>query len=290
MAPDELFSLPFSTPALDRAGDRRKDAKWLAEAAADPSSLVLVLRDGATVPIQGGGLLWSPAGAVVDTSPQDWIFLGIDDAGRALFASEGAPKESVTYATLRDLGPTLGLQDADAAVEAVALYTWHRRHHFCAMCGAPTAPAEGGHTRHCESCGTDHFPRTDPAVIMLVSDGDRCVLGRRIGAPEGRWSTLAGFVEPGETPEGAVAREVHEEVGLDVVSVRYRGAQPWPFPSSLMLAYEATAAHGPLVINDEHHEVRWFTRGELATGMADGSLTLPGPVSAGHALIRSWLA
>jgi NAD+ diphosphatase len=183
----------------------------------------------------------------------------------------------------------LPAEEADAAIEAVALYTWHRRHPYCSMCGAPSAPAEGGHTRHCDACGTDHFPRTDPAVIMLVSDGDRCVLGRRVGAPEGRWSTLAGFVEPGETPEGAVRREVFEEVGILVDSVRYRGAQPWPFPSSLMLAYEAHAPFGELRGNDEHHEVRWFTKAELAEGMESGSLTLPGPVSAGHALIRSFL-
>jgi NAD+ diphosphatase len=125
---------------------------------------------------------------------------------------------------------------------------------------------------------------------MLVSDGERCVLGRRIGAPEGRWSTLAGFVEPGETPEGAVVREVYEEVGINVSAVRYRGAQPWPFPSSLMLAYEASAAYAPLQGNDEHHEVRWFTREEVAAGITGHSLTLPGPVSAGHALIRSWLS
>jgi NAD+ diphosphatase len=126
-------------------------------------------------------------------------------------------------------------------------------------------------------------------VIMLVTDGERCVLGRRTGAPQGRWSTLAGFVEAGESLEAAVAREVHEEVGLTVQSTRYRGSQPWPFPASLMVAFEADAIHAPLTINGEHLDVRWFTRDEIATSLATGEMTVPGPISAGGFLIRSWL-
>jgi NAD+ diphosphatase len=124
---------------------------------------------------------------------------------------------------------------------------------------------------------------------MLVTDGERCVLGRRAGAPQGRWSTLAGFVEPGESLESAVAREVFEEVGLVVHSTRYRGSQPWPFPASLMVAFEADAEYGPLTLNDEHHDVRWFTRAEVASAIATGEMTVPGPISAGSFLIRTWL-
>jgi NAD+ diphosphatase len=124
---------------------------------------------------------------------------------------------------------------------------------------------------------------------MLVTDGERCVLGRRAGAPASRWSTLAGFVEPGESLESAVAREVLEEVGLVVHATRYRGSQPWPFPASLMVAFEADATYGPLSINDEHHDVRWFTRDEVASAIAAGEMTVPGPISAGSFLIRSWL-
>ena len=290
---DELFQLPFSARGIDRAGERRRDHEFLAAALAAPTSRLLVLHDGSTVPVdEANQLVWnSPSGYPA----AELTFLGLDSSGDALFstaggAPEGDRPDGAHYAALRDVGPTFSEEEQAATVEAVALLTWHERHPFCARCGSPTRIADAGHVRHCDACGTDHFPRTDPAVIMLVTDGeDRCVLGRRIGAAEGRWSTLAGFVEPGESPEVAVAREVQEEVGLDVLAVTYRGAQPWPFPSSLMLAYDAVAGYQSLGLNDEHHEVRWFTRDEVSAGLAGQWLTLPGPVSAGRALIRSWL-
>ncbi|HVB05177.1 MAG TPA: NAD(+) diphosphatase [Acidimicrobiales bacterium] len=292
---DELFQLPFSGHTLDRAGERRKDEAFLATAAAAPQGRVLWLRDGATIPVDGdGALVWAPSAPALEAG-HTLTFLGVNAAGGALFAAsvtdaeEALTDDGPSYAAMREVGPSLAAADGEAAVEALALYTWHERHPFCPRCGGATHPTEGGHVRRCASCASDHFPRSDPAVIMLVSDGERCVLGRRIGAAEGRWSTLAGFVDAGESPEAAVAREVEEEVGLRVSAVRYRGSQPWPFPSSLMLAYEATAAYAPLVGNDEHHEVRWFTREEVASGMTGRTMTLPGPVSAGHALIRSWL-
>jgi NAD+ diphosphatase len=292
---DELLPLPFSGHTLDRAGEHRKDGAFLAAAAAAPEGRVLLLRDGATVPTDGeGSLVWSPSAAALDDGLA-LTFLGMNPDGGALFsaalvdAEEALTDDGPVYAAMREVGPTLPAADGEAAVEALALYTWHERHPFCPRCGGATSPSDGGHVRRCGACATDHFPRSDPAVIMLVSDGERCVLGRRIGAAEGRWSTLAGFVDAGESPEAAVAREVYEEVGLRVSAVRYRGSQPWPFPASLMLAYEASAPYGPLVGNDEHHEVRWFTREEVASGMTGRTMTFPGPVSAGHALIRDWL-
>jgi len=282
--------LPFSTVSLDRASERRRDEGWLRQAREDPTSLVLVLQEGVQVPVQlDGGLAWMPLEAAAEDDPE-LIFLGLDEKERALFAWDAAAAPAgVAYANLREVGVALPETDAAAALEAVAIAAWHRRHRHCAACGALTVPEDAGHLRRCPECGAGHFPRLDPAVIMLVSDGESCVLGRRAGAPANRWSTLAGYVEPGESPEAAVAREVYEEVGLEIGAVRYRGSQPWPFPSSLMLAFDADAEQAPLRINDEHQEVRWFARAELAAGIAEGSIATPGAISAGGYLIRSWL-
>jgi NAD+ diphosphatase len=219
------------------------------------------------------------------------IFLGIDEKGRALFALETGDRFPATdFLPFRQIGGELKLPEAAAALEAVGLTEWHRRHPFCARCGAPTEPTEGGHRRGCPRCGASHFPRMDPAVIMLVCNGDRCVLARRVNSPEGRWSTLAGYVEPGESLEAAVAREVHEEVALAVRAVRYRGSQPWPFPSSLMLAFEAEVEPDePVVDGREIGEARWFTRAELFEGIESAAIAIPGPIAASNFLIRSWL-
>ena len=290
MSPDSAPPiLPFSATSLDRASERRQDEEWLSAARADPTSRLLVLQEGVEVPVHvDGSLAWLP----LDVAGEDGqlIFLGVDEKERALFAWDAtAVPDSLSYANLREVGVTLPELDAAAALEAVAIAAWHRRHLHCAVCGVPTNPENAGHTRRCPACGAAHFPRLDPAVIMLVSDGESCVLGRRANAPANRWSTLAGYVEPGESPEAAVAREVYEEVGLRVGAVRYRGSQPWPFPASLMLAFDADAERAPLRINDEHQEVRWFGRAELAAGIADGSIATPGAISAGGYLIRSWL-
>ena len=183
------------------------------------------------------------------------------------------------------------LADAEAAalLHATGVIAWHRRHRHCASCGAATEPRAAGHERWCPSCGTTHFPRTDPVVVMLVTNGEACVLGQRRGAPDGRWSTLAGFVEPGESLEDAVVREVLEEVGLEVDGMTYIGSQPWPFPSALMSGFEATAPRQPLVGNDEHIQVRWFEREELRAAIASGAAQVPSAIVAGGYLIRRWL-
>ena len=162
--------------------------------------------------------------------------------------------------------PTRGL-----AAHAAALVNWHRRHRHCSVCGAPTAVADGGIVRRCERCGTDHHPRTDPVVIMLVTDGDRVLLGRQPTWPPGRYSALAGFVEPGESLEEAVAREVREEAGVEVGPPEYVASQPWPFPSSLMLGFTAPWISGePRRIDEELEDVRWFSRDDVAAA-AGGS-------------------
>jgi NAD+ diphosphatase len=169
----------------------------------------------------------------------------------------------------------------------VALLNWHRRHRFCANCGTRTKSAEAGHVRRCPNCGAEHHPRTDPVVIMLVEDGDRAMLGRQPTWPPGRYSALAGFVEPGESLEEAVAREVREESGVHLTDVRYRSSQPWPFPTSLMLGFRARWASGePAVGDGELEDVRWFTREEIA----GGQVQLPPPEAIARRLIEEWLA
>lgn len=287
---DFFLNLPFSKSVIDRAGQRRTDDQWLAMALKDPSSRVLELCAATKVPVlSNGDLEWLALG---DEEQRDLVFLGLDENGAALFSIDIGDEEPIgrKFAAMREVGQSLAELEGAAAIQAIALTSWHRRHQHCASCGAKTLTSEAGHTRHCPSCDADHYPRMDPAVIMLVTDGEHCVLGHRAGAPEGRWSTLAGYVEPGEAPEAAVVREVFEESGLTASEVRYRGSQPWPFPSSLMLAFEARAPHQPLVVSDEHEAVRWFAREELARGLKDKSIGIPPPISAGHHLIMSWLA
>jgi NAD+ diphosphatase len=287
--PDLLLSLPFFHTTMDRAAHLRTDEAYLRAALKDPESRMVEVCGATRV-------------AVLDDSHLDWrplessdvealTFLGLDESGSALFSIDigDEEREGRTFAQLREIGVGLGDVDAAAALEAVALTSWHRRHQHCAVCGARTLIAEAGHTRTCPDCGADHYPRMDPAVIMLVTDGERCVLGQRVGAPGGRWSTLAGYVEPGESPEAAVVREVMEESGLVVTNVAYLGAQPWPFPSSLMLAYQADVAYQPLVLSSEHQAVRWFSREEIRAGLADGTIMIPGPISAGHHLIHRFI-
>jgi NAD+ diphosphatase len=202
----------------------------------------------------------------------------------------------------RDLRAAAGLlrdDDLEQLMHAVALAGWHDSHPRCSRCGEPTQPIQAGYARRCPADGSQHFPRTDPAVIVLVLDGaepghDRCLLGRQASWPAGRFSTLAGFVEPGETVEQALAREVAEEVGVAVESVGYAGSQPWPFPASLMLAAYATAAEGARddaalrPDGTEIVEARWFDRQGLAAALASGEVLVPPALSVARRLIEGW--
>jgi len=229
--------------------------------------------------------------------PGDRLYLGRDDVG-AVFAVAGplAPRPGRRASDLRALGPLLDDHDAGLLVHAVGLVNWHQAHPRCARCGAATEVVRGGSVRRCPHDGSEHFPRTDPAVIVLVTDGaDRCVLGRQPPWPQGRYSTLAGFVEPGESAEQAVVREVREESGLRVRDVRYVASQPWPFPSSLMLGFTAVcdADAAPRPADGELDDVRWFGREELQAAASWGAgpgLQLPGAVSIARYLIDGWLA
>nr|WP_211300075.1 NAD(+) diphosphatase [Haloactinopolyspora alba] len=275
--------LALSRATADRVAHRRTDAAWLEAAWRDPGTRVLTV-GGGSFPVLGGDLRFvSPE----DAPTGERYLLGVDD-GVAYFAVDTGAKPD-DGSSLREAGPVLGDRDAGLAVHAVALANWHAQHRHCARCGAVTEVRAAGHVRRCPQDGSEHYPRTDPAVIVLVLDqADRCLLGRGAAWPERRFSTLAGFVEPGETPEHAVAREVFEESGVQVDSCRYAGAQPWPFPSSLMLGYYATGRGSPRPDGDEIVEAQWFSRDELRDAALGGDIVLPGGVSIARRLVEGW--
>ncbi len=195
---------------------------------------------------------------------------------------------------MRDIAPRLAQDDGGLIAYAAALLNWHRRHRFCSVCGHASGIEEAGLLRRCPNCGAEHHPRTDPVVIMLVVDEerDRVLLGRQPSWPPGRYSALAGFVEPGESLEDAVAREVLEESGVEVAGARYDSSQPWPFPSSLMLGFTVRYVAGEAVASDgELEDARWFTRAELEEAAAGhGETLLPPPVAIARTLIDGWLS
>ena len=234
-----------------------------------------------------GGIRWIG----VDEAPDGlWIFLGNrDGVAHAAVVVDRVPAE-LTPQSLRFIGPTIAPEDASLAVHAVGLARWHQTHRFCPRCGTETDVIKAGHVRVCPADGSEHFPRTDPAVIMLISDGaDRVLLGRQPVWPQGRFSTLAGFVEPGESLIDAVRREVMEEAGIAVGEVTYAGSQPWPFPSSLMLGFFGVATSFDITVDgDELEEARWFSRDEITELTASGELILPPIVSISRWLVEEW--
>jgi NAD+ diphosphatase len=307
-AEELLPDYPFRHSLHDRIGERRTDDAFLDKAWSDDRSRVLVLRgtdlaaseDGTTLSWirpsdapEGERLLLGEADGVVSfalmPAPEKPHPLEeFDDIQVSVPA--GGDRSGLSFSPLRRLAMRLGPLDASFAVHATAMVGWHLKHPHCSVCGEPTQVARAGEMRSCGHCGTDHFPRTDPAVIMtVVDDDDRLLLGHNIARADGWYSTLAGFVEPGETPEQAVAREVGEEVGVVVDRVTYLGSQPWPFPSSLMLGYDAHAASSSIVVDGtEITEARWFTRDELRAAVESGEVGLPTTISIAGALITRW--
>ncbi len=273
----------FDHTQHDRAAHLRKGDLWRNDA------LRVMVIGGEHVATRGGsGIRW----ITLDEAPDgEWIYLGTkgDDHYAAVVVDGRVPTE-LEPVSLRVLGPTIAPDEASLAVHAIGISRWHEKHTFCANCGSPSESADAGHVRICPSCGTHHFPRTDPAVIMLITDeNDRALLGRQPVWPEGRFSTLAGFVEPGETLDDAVRREVMEEVGIKVGDVTYAGSQPWPFPSSLMLGFFGKALSTDITVDQEEiAEARWFTREEVTEMTAAADLLLPPNVSISRGLLQEW--
>ncbi|MGH8776386.1 MAG: NAD(+) diphosphatase [Jiangellaceae bacterium] len=282
-----LGPLALARSTVDRAAHRRTDDAWLAAAWAEPRTQVLVVSDGKVAVDDGRVVLAAPG-----TAPRGERFLlGVDDDAVPYFAvhADDAPGDPRAV-TLREAGLVLADRDAGLMVQAVALANWHRAHQHCSQCGALTVVSCAGYLRRCPADGSEHYPRTDPAVIMLVTDEDgRCLLGRHANWPPHRFSTLAGFVEPGETPEQAVAREVAEETAITVTDCDYAGSQPWPFPSSLMLGYYARArGQEPRPDGAEISEARWYSRADLAAAVRAGDILLSPSVSISRRLIEGW--
>jgi NAD+ diphosphatase len=289
----------LSDPTLDRAAHLRQDHVFLSEAWAVGRVLPLwrgqILTQGeADAPRLG--LLATDHPALPRKEP---IFLG-RIAERALFALDIGDDETTAlqfaprpFLELRAVGHLLPAEEASIAAMARGLILWHARHRYCGVCGHPTLPQEAGHRRVCthEPCGTEHFPRSDPAVIVLVEHEDKVLLARQPVWPAGMHSVLAGFVEPGESLEDAVAREVFEEAGIRVCDIAYHSSQPWPFPSSLMLGFTARATSPALNFDGiELEQGGWYDRATLRNLPPDGSLRLPNPLSIARRLVEDWLA
>jgi len=302
----DAFQNTFAGNPLDRASDRRADPDWLAGQLASSDSLGVAIWNGRPLveDAKEGGkqIAYLPAKLVADLAQGEerLLFMGLWK-DTAVFAVDLEGPADPADGPLEGLGKfedlravALKLPPTEAAIVATAkqMFEWRRRHGHCAVCGQPSRAVDGGWKRKCPSCETEHFPRTDPVVIMLPYHGDRCMLGRQEAWPKGMFSALAGFLEPGESIEEACARELNEEAGLHAVKVRYHSTQPWPYPSSLMIGLIAE-------VEDEEgspdqtelSEVRWFTRDEarqLIAGQIEG-VAAPQRLAIAHQLIKAWV-
>ena len=285
--------LGFTGARLDRADRLRTDPEAFAAAIADPRATCLLLDGIDPVPGSGGGLMWE---ALDPADERALLLLGIDDSGAPRFVREADADARVDARsrTVMRLLPMLSPEEAALYGGARSLVDWHARHRFCAVCGSPTELFRGGWGRRCASCGAEHFPRVDPVVIMLAEYEGRVLLGRQPGFPPGFFSALAGFVEPGESLEEAVARELFEEAGIAVSDVSYVASQPWPFPSSLMIGCRAVARDAALTIDTTELEAAmWVDRAEVRAALAGdmgASFMAPPPLAIARYLLEDWAA
>ncbi|MDE1984771.1 MAG: NAD(+) diphosphatase [Gammaproteobacteria bacterium] len=286
--------LVFADKGFDRLALRRGDEAWLVAQLSDPATrFVPVAGDDNLLTAHGDPLLLdAPAIKPLAALVQSTILLG-DYQGHVCFALGLNQDLTLPAGAVRsNLRPQFGVFEDDALAllgYARAMTHWHAHNRFCGKCGAPTRSQRAGHELRCTACGNIVYPRVNPAVIMLVTHGERCLLGRQPEWVPNRFSTLAGFVEPGENLENALRREILEETNIRVGRVRYLRSQPWPYPASLMLSFRAEAESTGIHCNDgELAEARWFSRQEIATGLQAGSFSLSLPGSSSHALIREW--
>lgn len=302
-------SYAFLAGALDRADALRDDPAALDALWAGAG--VVEVDPGGRVDAAAAGPHWPRGDALAPARAPDAVFLGLDRDGRGWFARTRAPLASAggeppgnAAIDLRTAAAAWPAFDATVFAQARAVLHWQARYRHCGACGARLSFRRGGWLGHCDGCGLDHYPRSDPAVIVAVDDGERLLLGRQRGWGPGRWSVIAGFVEPGESLEQTVAREVHEETAVRVHDCRYLGSQPWPFPSALMLGFLARAEPQVPVAGDELEAVRWFDAEAVRAGLArdwnappeageaagEDAIVLSPPLSIARWLIESWLA
>jgi NAD+ diphosphatase len=318
----------YSHPGFERAGLRRRDMGWIVERVGDPKSvfvpvwrnqnLVIELESGEPRAVVLEAAVLEAARIVSQfgknseerLSSGEVVFLGVIEE-RAHFALDLSPIEAplemlqspalaasgieaatVRFADLRQIGARIERREGALLALARAMTFWHSRHRYCGLCGHPTRSEEAGHMRRCTNpdCNTMHFPRTDPAVIMMVTRGNRALMGRSKNFVPGMYSTLAGFVEPGESLEDAVAREVREETGIEVGAVHYHSSQPWPFPANIMLGFHAEALTTEITVDyGELEDARWCERGWLLSHVDDDSFRMPRLDSIARRLIEDWL-
>jgi NAD+ diphosphatase len=317
----------YAHPGFERAGLRRRETEWIRARLLDPDSMFVPVwrSQNLVVEIEGGEpqaavlgfeAIGSLLGALAQAEVEErlvrgeFVFLGVvnerphfaldlsshEEPLEALrspaLAAAGIAEAGVRFADLRQLAGRLAREEGSLLALARAMLFWHSRHRFCGMCGAPTQSEEAGHMRRCTdpACKAMHFPRTDPAVIMLVTDGERALLGRNKNFVPGMYSTLAGFVEPGESLEDAVAREVREETAIEVGAVHYHSSQPWPFPANIMLGFYAEATSSDITVDyGELEDARWFERDWLRSHVDDDTFRLPRRDSIARRLIGDWL-
>jgi len=289
MAPHKPLNLPLAVAQVDRAAHLRGDESYLISAW--PQALVLSFLDEKFA-TKNNQLIFSSGQSLGAYQDQSDYFLGVKDEKpffvRHLTGDNGASGE---FKTLREVGAFLSARDIGLAVHAQGLANWHKKHPRCALCGEKTVVVLAGAVRRCPADQSEHYPRTDGAIIVLVKDDkDRILLGRQKVWPKNRFSTFAGFVEPGESFENCVTREVMEEAGVKLREINYLGSQPWPFPASLMIAFEAIT-HTPELARadgEEIEEIRWFTREEMKRAIAEKSLILPLEISVARQMIKAW--
>jgi NAD+ diphosphatase len=288
----------FAGPYIDRRADAREDVNWPASALADPQTLYIVARDTAqlmyTSPQPRIAFVTRDHPALHNPDPYSLVLLGWYQGARCVLAELAPdqpfePPAGASFEELRPLSPLLPAEQAGLLAYVRAMTIWRQRQRFCGVCGFKALPERAGHVIRCTNVAESHefFPRIDPAIIVLVTDGERALLGRQASWPPGRYSTIAGFVEPGESLEDAVLREVFEETAVTVTNPRYDSSQPWAFPSSLMIGFQAQAERGSQIrTGEELEDARWFTRAEIRS---DGLPFVPPSHSISFRLIATWL-
>lgn len=295
-----ITSYVFGANPLDRALALRRDEAWLRAQRDDPRGQYLPLRD-LHAAVHGGDtprLAWlDRTAATAWPAAGETVLLGLSGdiphfAVAADGLADGAVPEGIAFGEARALGAALPAPEAGILAQARSVLDWHATHRFCAQCGGPTVAIEGGARRACGGCGARHYPQVSPSMIVLVTRGDRCLLARRPRAQANRFTCLAGYVEPGESIEESVAREVEEESGVRVDVVRYHSSQPWPFPATLLIGCHAEAASEQITVDGvEIAEARWFPRAEVRRALAggpDAPFTVPEPITISRHLISAW--